>query len=250
MFANKNSLMFKPLFCRPLAESTENDTAVFLVKGLSIGQTTLSAVVMDKDGRKIASGPQPIEVWIQIWHLKNLKPLFYINYILFLGISTLQTHPQENDSANWCNDAGMCSISSHVACPRLASALHLFLKWIILGDGIILIGSWVKHGAFASSLSLIRMHSRNPVITVVHTNSTLTSFTSSVLDPAKEDVFPPIIIKLLLVITLNWFFSFVHVLLDYIWGWPSTSVQYPLLDLRWGHSYCQCTGSRQGRCCR
>lgn len=50
------------LFCRPLAESTENDTAVFLVKGVSIGQTTLSAVVVDKDGRKIASPPQQIEV--------------------------------------------------------------------------------------------------------------------------------------------------------------------------------------------
>ncbi|RVE70662.1 hypothetical protein OJAV_G00067530 [Oryzias javanicus] len=48
---------------KPLVESTENDTAVFLVKGLSIGQTTLSAVVMDKDGRKIASAPQPIEVF-------------------------------------------------------------------------------------------------------------------------------------------------------------------------------------------
>uniref|UniRef100_A0A4W6EQI1 Nucleoporin 210 n=1 Tax=Lates calcarifer TaxID=8187 RepID=A0A4W6EQI1_LATCA len=48
---------------KPLAESTENDTAVFLVKGVSIGQTTLSAVVVDKDGRKIASPPQQIEVF-------------------------------------------------------------------------------------------------------------------------------------------------------------------------------------------
>ncbi|XP_067448776.1 nuclear pore membrane glycoprotein 210 [Thunnus thynnus] len=44
-------------------ESTEEDTAVFVVKGASIGQTTLSAVVMDKNGRKIASAPQQIEVF-------------------------------------------------------------------------------------------------------------------------------------------------------------------------------------------
>uniref|UniRef100_A0A3B5M437 Nucleoporin 210 n=1 Tax=Xiphophorus couchianus TaxID=32473 RepID=A0A3B5M437_9TELE len=42
---------------------TESDTAVFRVKGLSIGQTTLSAVVVDKNGRKIASAPQQIEVF-------------------------------------------------------------------------------------------------------------------------------------------------------------------------------------------
>ncbi|XP_017265231.1 nuclear pore membrane glycoprotein 210 isoform X2 [Kryptolebias marmoratus] len=48
---------------RPLAESTESDTAVFLVKGAVIGQTTLSAVVVDKTGRKIASAPQQIEVF-------------------------------------------------------------------------------------------------------------------------------------------------------------------------------------------
>ncbi|XP_053281143.1 nuclear pore membrane glycoprotein 210 isoform X2 [Pleuronectes platessa] len=47
----------------PLAESAEKDTAVFLVKGASIGQTTLSAVVMDKNGRKISSPPQQIEVF-------------------------------------------------------------------------------------------------------------------------------------------------------------------------------------------
>uniref|UniRef100_M4AT94 Nucleoporin 210 n=1 Tax=Xiphophorus maculatus TaxID=8083 RepID=M4AT94_XIPMA len=47
----------------PLAELTESDTAVFRVKGLSIGQTTLSAVVVDKNGRKIASAPQQIEVF-------------------------------------------------------------------------------------------------------------------------------------------------------------------------------------------
>ncbi|XP_040914179.1 nuclear pore membrane glycoprotein 210 [Toxotes jaculatrix] len=48
---------------KPLAESTENDTAVFMVKGVLIGQTTLSAVVVDKNGKKIASPPQQIEVF-------------------------------------------------------------------------------------------------------------------------------------------------------------------------------------------
>ncbi|CAK6957463.1 LOW QUALITY PROTEIN: nuclear pore membrane glycoprotein 210 [Scomber scombrus] len=46
-----------------LSESTEHDTAVFLVKGATIGQTTLSAVVVDKNGKKIASAPQQIEVF-------------------------------------------------------------------------------------------------------------------------------------------------------------------------------------------
>lgn len=46
-----------------LVESSEKDTAVFLVKGISIGQTTLSASVVDKNERKIASAPQPIEVF-------------------------------------------------------------------------------------------------------------------------------------------------------------------------------------------
>ncbi|KAM4609800.1 nuclear pore membrane glycoprotein 210 [Polymixia lowei] len=46
-----------------LAEPSERDTAVFLVKGLSIGQTTVSAVVLDKHGKKIASAPQQIEVF-------------------------------------------------------------------------------------------------------------------------------------------------------------------------------------------
>ncbi|KAL2103919.1 hypothetical protein ACEWY4_000787 [Coilia grayii] len=45
------------------AESSEKDTAIFLVKGLAIGQTSVSAVVLDRNGKKIASGPQPIEVF-------------------------------------------------------------------------------------------------------------------------------------------------------------------------------------------
>lgn len=48
---------------KPLAQATEVDTAVFVVKGASIGQTTLSAVVVDKNGRRIASAPQQIEVF-------------------------------------------------------------------------------------------------------------------------------------------------------------------------------------------
>ncbi|XP_037334069.2 nuclear pore membrane glycoprotein 210 [Pungitius pungitius] len=48
---------------KSLSESAEIDTAVFVVKGASIGQTTLSAVVVDRNGRKIASTPQQIEVF-------------------------------------------------------------------------------------------------------------------------------------------------------------------------------------------
>ncbi|XP_041954056.1 nuclear pore membrane glycoprotein 210 [Alosa sapidissima] len=45
------------------AESSERDTAIFLVKGLAIGQTSVSAVVLDKSGKKISSAPQTIEVF-------------------------------------------------------------------------------------------------------------------------------------------------------------------------------------------
>uniref|UniRef100_A0A8C6Q1T9 Nucleoporin 210 n=1 Tax=Nothobranchius furzeri TaxID=105023 RepID=A0A8C6Q1T9_NOTFU len=41
----------------------EKDTAVYLVNGVSIGQTTLSAVVVDKNSRKVSSAPQQIEVF-------------------------------------------------------------------------------------------------------------------------------------------------------------------------------------------
>ncbi|XP_041655352.1 nuclear pore membrane glycoprotein 210 isoform X2 [Cheilinus undulatus] len=48
---------------KSLAEATEKDTAVFQVKGVSIGQTTVTAFVVDKNGKKIASLPQQIEVF-------------------------------------------------------------------------------------------------------------------------------------------------------------------------------------------
>ncbi|XP_028309349.1 nuclear pore membrane glycoprotein 210 isoform X2 [Gouania willdenowi] len=48
---------------KQMADSAESDTAVFLVNGLSIGQTTLTAFVVDKNGKKIASAPQQIEVF-------------------------------------------------------------------------------------------------------------------------------------------------------------------------------------------
>nr|XP_015203546.1 PREDICTED: nuclear pore membrane glycoprotein 210 [Lepisosteus oculatus] len=47
----------------PLSESSENDTATFLVQGLTIGQTSLAAVVLDKSGKRISSAPQQIEVF-------------------------------------------------------------------------------------------------------------------------------------------------------------------------------------------
>nr|XP_015823657.2 nuclear pore membrane glycoprotein 210 isoform X1 [Nothobranchius furzeri] len=48
---------------KPVAELAEKDTAVYLVNGVSIGQTTLSAVVVDKNSRKVSSAPQQIEVF-------------------------------------------------------------------------------------------------------------------------------------------------------------------------------------------
>lgn len=47
---------------RPLSEYSEKDTATFLVKGVLIGQTSISAVVTDKNGRTISSAPQQMEV--------------------------------------------------------------------------------------------------------------------------------------------------------------------------------------------
>lgn len=46
-----------------LSDSSEEDTATFLVKGLVIGQTSVSATVVDKNGRKLISALQQIEVF-------------------------------------------------------------------------------------------------------------------------------------------------------------------------------------------
>ncbi|XP_051517594.1 nuclear pore membrane glycoprotein 210-like [Myxocyprinus asiaticus] len=46
-----------------LSDLSEEDTGTFLVKGLVIGQTSVSAVVIDKNGRKITSAPQQVEVF-------------------------------------------------------------------------------------------------------------------------------------------------------------------------------------------
>lgn len=50
-------------FClRTLDEALDNYTATFLVHGVAIGQTSLSASVMDKSGQRVSSTPQQIEV--------------------------------------------------------------------------------------------------------------------------------------------------------------------------------------------
>ncbi|XP_029579505.1 nuclear pore membrane glycoprotein 210 [Salmo trutta] len=46
-----------------LSDLSEKDTAIFLVKGLAIGQTSVSAMLVDRTGRKIVSAPQKIEVF-------------------------------------------------------------------------------------------------------------------------------------------------------------------------------------------
>ncbi|XP_077584336.1 nuclear pore membrane glycoprotein 210-like [Stigmatopora nigra] len=47
----------------PIPDQTEH-SAVFKIKGVSVGQTTLSAVVVDKKGRTFSSAPQQIEVFL------------------------------------------------------------------------------------------------------------------------------------------------------------------------------------------
>ncbi|NXU54806.1 PO210 protein, partial [Turnix velox] len=47
----------------PLSEALDDHTAAFLVHGLAIGQTSLTATVTDKRGQRISSAPQQIEVF-------------------------------------------------------------------------------------------------------------------------------------------------------------------------------------------
>ncbi|KAJ7316815.1 hypothetical protein JRQ81_002977, partial [Phrynocephalus forsythii] len=47
----------------PLREASDEYTAAFLVHGIFIGQTTLTAVVTDRNGERISSAPQQIEVF-------------------------------------------------------------------------------------------------------------------------------------------------------------------------------------------
>ncbi|KAH0630096.1 hypothetical protein JD844_012725 [Phrynosoma platyrhinos] len=51
---------------KPLSEASDDHTAAFLVHGIAIGQTSLTAVVTDKYGERISSAPQQIEVNIFI----------------------------------------------------------------------------------------------------------------------------------------------------------------------------------------
>lgn len=50
------------IFCSPLREALDDHTAAFLVRGMSIGQTSLMATVTDRRGQRINSAPQQIEV--------------------------------------------------------------------------------------------------------------------------------------------------------------------------------------------
>uniref|UniRef100_A0A803VLR1 Nucleoporin 210 n=1 Tax=Ficedula albicollis TaxID=59894 RepID=A0A803VLR1_FICAL len=47
----------------PLREALDDHTAVFLVRGMTIGQTSLMATVTDSRGQRISSAPQQIEVF-------------------------------------------------------------------------------------------------------------------------------------------------------------------------------------------
>lgn len=48
--------------CSPLREALDEHTAAFLVRGVTIGQTSLMAAVADRRGQRINSAPQQIEV--------------------------------------------------------------------------------------------------------------------------------------------------------------------------------------------
>ncbi|XP_066469901.1 nuclear pore membrane glycoprotein 210 [Tiliqua scincoides] len=48
---------------KPLSDASDEYTAAFSVHGMAIGQTSLTAVVTDKDGERIKSAPQQIEVF-------------------------------------------------------------------------------------------------------------------------------------------------------------------------------------------
>uniref|UniRef100_A0A8C5CHL2 Nucleoporin 210 n=1 Tax=Gadus morhua TaxID=8049 RepID=A0A8C5CHL2_GADMO len=85
--------------CEPVpllrAEVSERDTAVFLVKGLSIGQTTVSAVVVDKNGRKIASDRVEVEV-VQLRAIRIRAPITRMKSgaqmpVYVMGLTTSQT---------------------------------------------------------------------------------------------------------------------------------------------------------------
>uniref|UniRef100_A0A6Q2XNQ1 Nucleoporin 210 n=1 Tax=Esox lucius TaxID=8010 RepID=A0A6Q2XNQ1_ESOLU len=65
-----------------LSDPSEKDTAIFLVKGLAIGQTSISAVLLDKTGRKITSAPQQIECPIFITHTRAHKHVLH-NIVMF-----------------------------------------------------------------------------------------------------------------------------------------------------------------------
>lgn len=99
---------------RPLSEYSEKDTATFLVKGVLIGQTSISAVVTDKNGRTISSAPLQIEVELLTALTSSLHCSFILKLIvnalrfidLSLGFPTFQAAPEKShaDYRGW--DAG------------------------------------------------------------------------------------------------------------------------------------------------
>lgn len=54
--------LFNGFLCSPLREALDDHTAAFLVRGVTIGQTSLMATVADRRGQRINSAPQQIEV--------------------------------------------------------------------------------------------------------------------------------------------------------------------------------------------
>ncbi len=79
------------LSVRALPDSSEEDTATFLLKGLVIGQTSVSAVVIDNNGRKITAAPQQIEVSHHLQLYEWFSPsLMCVDYIACVCLLSLQ----------------------------------------------------------------------------------------------------------------------------------------------------------------
>ncbi|XP_053154975.1 nuclear pore membrane glycoprotein 210 [Hemicordylus capensis] len=94
---------------KPLSEAPDEHTAVFLVHGVAIGQTSLTAVVTDKDGERISSAPQQIEVFPPF----RLIPKKVTLLIGAVGQITSEGGPQpQSNIAFSVSDTSIASVNS------------------------------------------------------------------------------------------------------------------------------------------
>ncbi|XP_077585270.1 nuclear pore membrane glycoprotein 210-like isoform X2 [Stigmatopora nigra] len=86
-----------------LANSTENGSAVYLLKGVSNGQTTLSASVVDRNEKIILSAPHPIEVF-QLFKLIPRKITLLVGAMMQITFDG-EPQPQSNIIFSVSNEA-------------------------------------------------------------------------------------------------------------------------------------------------